>query len=484
MKKKFIIILSLILICLNGFSQVVFVSGFVKNIIGNAAISNHKVVVRLDSINFTTTLYTDINGYFSDSISNQLQYGIVRINTFDCNGVSVDSLKSFDTTHRSFNVNFLICDSSVNTCHADFTDSISGYNAFFYDNSTAYKILSWHWDFGDGTTDSLKNTFHTFSQLKIYNVCLTIQSLDSNGYSCSNTFCKNVVIVEKYNLGGQVFAGNYPIKLGYAYLYSTNNNIVNQASSMYFDTLGYYYFPQIIVSNYIVKIIPDSNNCTVTQYAPTYYGNTLFWEQAAIINDSSNDFSKDVNLIITSPNSGQGSFSGTYKFNGTLKPCTEILLLDINKFIITYAFTDANGNFNFNNIAYGTYILHAEDAGVITNYETITISANNPTAIVQLYNAILNVLNFNDNSAAVKVGDVFPNPVKNVLNIDVELAYSSNLIIELYNILGKKIFKNSYSMTDGKHNISIPVDELSNGIYFLHISSADNKFSEVKKFIK
>jgi len=484
MKKKFIIILSLILICLSGFPQTVFVSGFVKNIISNAAISNHKVVVSIDTIVYHDTLYTDINGYFSDSISNQLQAGTVMINTFDCNGVTIDSLKNFDSLHRTLNVNLLICDSISKPCNADFTDSISGYNAWFYDKSSASNIYSWQWTFGDGNNSNIQNPNHIFTQYGTFNVCLIISS-DSLGNSCSDTICKNITIINqtKYNLGGQVFAGTYPVKWGFAYLY---NSITNLTDYMYFDTLGYYYFPQIFNDNYIVKIFPDSSNCEVTQYAPTYFGNTLFWEQATRINfnDSISAYDKDVNLVLTLPNSGSGYINGDYRYNGTLKPCTEILLLDINKFIITYAFTDVNGNFNFNNIAYGTYILHAEDAGVITNYETITISANNPTAIVQLYNAILSVLNFNDNIAAIKVSDVFPNPVQQELNINIELAYSSNLIIELYNILGKKIIENSYSLTNGKHTISIPVDELSKGIYFIHVSSADNKFSEVKRFIK
>ena len=485
MKKKLIILCNLIIICFSGYSQTVHVSGYVKNIIGNTVIPNHMVIVRLDTINHRDTLYTDINGFYSDSIPNQLQKGKLLIHTLDCNGVSIDSLKQLDTIVRTFYVNFFICDSFHTACHADFvTDTITGNIVQFYDNSTGTNIYSWQWNFGDGTTDTAKNPNHYYSHYGTFNVCLII-SADSSGNSCSDTICKSITIINqtKYNLGGQVFAGTYPVKWGFAYLY---NNITNLTDYLYFDTLGYYYFPQIFNDNYIVKIIPDSSSCIVTQYAPTYYGNTLFWEQATRINfnDSVSAYDKDINLILTSPSSGLGAINGDYRYNGTLKPCSEILLLDINKSIITYLFTDANGNFNFNNIAYGTYILHAEDAGITANYETLTISANNPIASAQLFNQTLGVPNYNDITSLIKISDVFPNPVQQELNIDVELAYSSNLIIELYNILGKKIIESSYSLTDGKHTITIPVDEISKGIYFIHISSTDNNFSEVRKLIK
>lgn len=49
-------------------------------------------------------------------------------------------------------------------------------------------IVSWTWDFGDGTTSTIQNPFHIYPDTGNYIVCLTITT--SNG--CSNTTCQPV----------------------------------------------------------------------------------------------------------------------------------------------------------------------------------------------------------------------------------------------------------------------------------------------------
>ncbi len=59
---------------------------------------------------------------------------------------------------------------------------------------TRGEIISWHWDFGDGTVADDKSPIHTYSTATLYNVCLTIT--DANG--CTDVFC------DKLRLGGDV----------------------------------------------------------------------------------------------------------------------------------------------------------------------------------------------------------------------------------------------------------------------------------------
>ncbi len=67
-----------------------------------------------------------------------------------------------------------------NPCTFLFTDGTSiGSNC---------SIVSWHWDFGDGTTSSLQNPTHTFAASGIYNVCLTVTA-NCNGQICIEKIC-------------------------------------------------------------------------------------------------------------------------------------------------------------------------------------------------------------------------------------------------------------------------------------------------------
>ncbi len=60
----------------------------------------------------------------------------------------------------------------------------------FYDQSILGRgctFVSWHWNFGDGTTSSLQNPTHTYSADGTYTVCLTVVS------QCGNQLCKEKI---------------------------------------------------------------------------------------------------------------------------------------------------------------------------------------------------------------------------------------------------------------------------------------------------
>jgi microbial collagenase len=48
-------------------------------------------------------------------------------------------------------------------------------------------LIGYLWSWGDGTTDNIEYTSHTYTAAAHYNVCLTVT--DANG--CANTYCEN-----------------------------------------------------------------------------------------------------------------------------------------------------------------------------------------------------------------------------------------------------------------------------------------------------
>lgn len=54
--------------------------------------------------------------------------------------------------------------------------------------------VTYTWDFGDGITSNQAFPQHSFTGNGPYNVCLTVSAVDSLGYSCSSTYCRQIGI--------------------------------------------------------------------------------------------------------------------------------------------------------------------------------------------------------------------------------------------------------------------------------------------------
>lgn len=79
----------------------------------------------------------------------------------------------------------------VPQCAASFSFAVAPSGIQFTDNSySSDSIVSYDWDFGDGTTASGPNPVHTYTTNGTYTVCLTITSATA----CSNTGCATVVV--------------------------------------------------------------------------------------------------------------------------------------------------------------------------------------------------------------------------------------------------------------------------------------------------
>lgn len=93
------------------------------------------------------------------------------------------------------------------TCNADFyVDTVNSINfqgqVVIWENSTTdtgATIIGYRWDFGDGNTSNVQYPTHTYSDTGIYNVCLTIVSVDGTD-TCTSTFCDSIGFDAQGNL--------------------------------------------------------------------------------------------------------------------------------------------------------------------------------------------------------------------------------------------------------------------------------------------
>jgi PKD repeat protein len=80
----------------------------------------------------------------------------------------------------------LINVAATTNCQSYFNAISLGLNAYFIDQSvTPGATVSYLWDFGDGNSSTLKFPAHQYSNIGLYNACLTVAS-----GSCTSTYCQ------------------------------------------------------------------------------------------------------------------------------------------------------------------------------------------------------------------------------------------------------------------------------------------------------
>ena len=79
---------------------------------------------------------------------------------------------------------------------------------------------------------------------------------------------------------------------------------------------------------------------------------------------------------------------------------------------------------------------------------------------------------------------VFPNPTFNNTSVSLNLIESNQVMIELVNTLGQKVFIKEYEMAAGSNTIDLSVEDLNAGVYYLNIRVDDKLITEKLNILK
>jgi hypothetical protein len=80
------------------------------------------------------------------------------------------------------------------------------------------------------------------------------------------------------------------------------------------------------------------------------------------------------------------------------------------------------------------------------------------------------------------VEKVYPNPVKDVVFVDIQSKTSATGLIILYNILGTEVKKwESVDLHEGTQKIKLDLSELKSGLYVLKFSVSGQFYSQMVK---
>lgn len=499
----------------NGSDNTVFISGQIVNDANGAPIADHDIYIVSDSITnggfqHYAIVKTDVNGFYRDTVITHLIDGSLRIYLYDFNNILEE-----ETRYYRFNwsdefqmiVDFDIYDpNATQSLQANFRperDTVTGnqLSVIFRDMTTGYKVKSWWWDFGDGTFSDLQDPTHLFPEPGIYIVSLTVSALPASyEYYKTSTIVKQVQVAptQFYDIGGHVFTGLFPpIDLGLAYLYEiTDDNQFIPVDTAVIDTLGYYLFHQLIEGKYTTKARLHEESAFYGTYIPTYLGNTLNWAQSqAVVLDHTN-WECDIHLIQSEGiPTGSGRIMGqmmydTAQVSSPLIPAgdVEVVLLGEQGAHITCRVSDLQGDFEFSNMAYGTYQLYPDVAGVTTSPMFITISEDEPVAggfSLVISEEEVTYLSIGENAEDLfgASGCIYPNPAYDHVKLSVGLARPAQVRVMVIDASGRCVQYDGLEMKEGDNDLNLNVSTLAPGAYHLVLTTADGAGRSLK-FVK
>ncbi len=471
----------------------VIISGQVMNYEYGNSVEGHKVFIKDigdDSDRFIRELITDAEGYYNLTIQTTELSGSYIISTRDYKNNVIDTTvhfrfvgySAFNVIIANFNI-YMPYNSPKLQARFKYTQKLSGQNRFLYkfiDLTKNENIISTIWHFGDGDTSDVKNPTHTYKSDGVYKVALTVTSKINTKVEVSTT--SHLIYISDrsyYHMGGHAFAEYLPVDYGKAFLYTidSNNNFIPVDTS-YMDTLGFFLFYQIPEGKYVIKTQPSAESEQYGKMLPTYYGNTMIWQNAKIINLTQTCWEYDIHM-----KHGGYLESGNCNINGNViygdnglnarsltAENVDVYLFDENNNLLLSHYSDGEGAFNFSGIGAGVYYLYPEVTGIESNKQFIQLTDEVPNVdnleIIVGNNGPNSI--FDNTTETGLISNVFPNPSLSILNIEINEIRSSDLKISLFDLSGRLVYSNE-NVT--QPIATIDVSEFETGTYLLILSN-------------
>lgn len=350
------------------------------------------------------------------------------------------------------------------------------------------------WDFGDGTSGNGYSISHTYNTDGIYPVTLTV--VDSIT-GCYSTYIDYLWVGDNitFNITGQVYLEDSVfVDDGVVYLMTFDtigDGLINIADTE-IEANGYYEFEEVGIENcmYFVQAELSDNSGYYGEYLPTYHVSALNWMESMPVFPFFFDYPADIFMIASDATNetGEGLITGTVtnEEGRNLMSNVEILLFDENNIPLTYIMTDDDGVFDFSHLPFGTYIVYAEIVGVETTPATITISADNPHASVNI--VVKNgeaVLGIDKPQSAIiqEVGSIYPNPSSYEVSVPINMKKGETIRVTISNNFGQRLMNEVKDLGAGIQNIDLDISQLPKGIYFINVKAYDG-IVHIQKLVK
>lgn len=417
----------------------------------------------------------------------------VCLHIFGNNGLCVDSI-----------CQEVMVTSDTSVCTAYFEASLDTLNntpyVYEFANQSNGNLLSYFWDFGDGTTSIEAQPTHIYAQGGSYQVCLQVNGLEG----CVDVFCTAIQTPEYYDFGGQAFMGNFPINIeagdssnmGTAYLYRKINNSWHFMDQREFWEFGYYFFLQKPAGEYLIRLEFSEDSDDYPDYVPSYYTHATDWKKATIFNLSDSlQFAVNVHFQELYPlPPGTGQINGSVAADNSC--FAEPLLLEDGALVVLYnadqqvvAFTraDAFGFFSFSGIGMGTYSVKAEYTGLYCPDLTFVLDETNTTlagAELMVYCAHpLNVSEYGSVTNTFEISALFPNPASDLVTLEIISKSGFKGVCTLFGSQGASVLQKYVEIVPGEQQLSVATQGFATGLYMLRFRDTESGWEISKKIL-
>lgn len=329
----------------------------------------------------------------------------------------------------------------IPVCYGDSIFGIADSNYF-----SMYKVVNatqHKWDMGDGTTYTTARVQHKYSNPGYYTVLHT--TVNSCGQSATNAQTiwasgnasptANFYIFESQTcVNDSILIDQFSYKTDSVVIFMGDGNKIIQTRKDFFPHTWYVYKAH---GNYSVMLVAY-NKCT----SDTAYDQIVVHAApSGQINNNDTTINKGASITF-SANLTNTLFHIWFYGTGPGDTSTATTLTR-----------------TFNSV--GTFYIYfgAENANGCKSWDSVKVTVVLPGALTdQLQQGL--------------IANVYPNPVKDQLHIQVQANAAEQLQINLIDIAGKLLYNKNVWVNNGENKFDFETSELTAGVYFVHLQSA------------
>ena len=405
-----------------------------------------------------------------------------------CNDVKCDTLKFVP----------------AEVCHASFATELDSLNhepnTFKFSNLSTGEPNRYLWSFDDGATYSTRNALHRFHIEGDHNVCLLVRKEIQGITVCRDSVCETVRTAKYYNLGGHLFAGEFPINnpvstgdTGMAYLFRKDGSRLIPYDTTTFTNLGYYAFPNKLNGSYVVRAVLTPGSVHYPDYFPAYFPQALRWQESSPseLSDSSS-YASHIHMVpLNELPPGPGTIKGIVVAAGSTGNSgeishAEVILYDSQMVPLLFTESGISGQFELDNLPYGAYSLYVEFPGQYSRLTAVWLDSNTPMAdSLQLEVFAYDVTGISDgqNPSGIS-GTLFPNPADNEVTLAMHVPAPATLKCEIRSMAGQRVWSGQMVCQKGSVFLTIPVTRFPQGIYLVSVYTTGGSLVLMKKLVK
>ena len=385
-------------------------------------------------------------------------------------------------------------------CKAQFNSRLDSLNpqpnTFIFNSDATGNPNKFLWTFDDGAKYETPSVTHRFMTPGSHQVCLRVKREDQGFVQCTDSICNTVQTAVYSDIGGHVFAGQYPINnpnhkgdTARVDLYRIEPSGLVLYGTGNYSSYGYFTFPQKLEGRYLVRAMLTPGSASASGYQPGYFRDALLWEYADTLElGNAPAFETDIHLVPLTPHAkGPGSIIGRVSFarkSDDVKNAV-IQVMDAGMNPVRYALTGPDGHFEVLSLPYGDYRVRADYPGYWSRTVTVWLDENKPSA----GNLLIDLFGYDVTSSpwavpSASAGDPRPNPTPGDALLPIKLDSPGFVTVAVRTIEGATLWERRFDLPAGQGDVLVPSSRFAPGLYLLVVTGNQGPVPVVKKLLR